>query len=335
MRRNRHYTYLTTPVPRQSLEFTSNITDDEWHRWWGVNVHGTFYCTREALKLMQPQKYGRIINIASLSGMSGLSAHSPHYSATKGAVIAFTKAVAAEVAGSNIYVNVMAPGLSTRRSSTRSCRRWARKAAIASAARARRTAGHPRRVRRHGRAPGGRALPGRTGHLAQRRHVDLSTQQILETDMEQVKVLKGIARAKGQASGEALVSEMRFGWGYNVVTNDGGIIGAYENPLNGQCVKGKIMVYPTVSGTTLGSVGLYYKCQVSKVGPTGIICRNVHDIDIAGAIAGEIPAVDCLDGDPIQEIRTGDWVEIRADEVGKEATVTITRKASRTARRNT
>jgi 3-oxoacyl-[acyl-carrier protein] reductase len=110
-RRNRHYTYLTTPVPRQSLEFTSNITDEEWHRWWGVNVHGVFYCTREALKLMEPQRYGRIINIASLSGMSGLSAHSPHYSATKGAVIAFTKAVAAEVAGSNIYVNVMAPGL--------------------------------------------------------------------------------------------------------------------------------------------------------------------------------------------------------------------------------
>ena len=43
--------------------------------------------------------------------MSGLSAHSPHYSATKGAVIAFSKSVAAEVAGSNIYVNVMAPGL--------------------------------------------------------------------------------------------------------------------------------------------------------------------------------------------------------------------------------
>ena len=111
VRRNRHYTYLTTPVPRQSLEFTSHITDDEWHRWWGVNVHGVFYCTREALKLMEPQQYGRIINIASLSGMSGLSAHSPHYSATKGAVIAFSKAVAAEVAGSNIYVNVMAPGL--------------------------------------------------------------------------------------------------------------------------------------------------------------------------------------------------------------------------------
>jgi predicted aconitase with swiveling domain len=150
---------------------------------------------------------------------------------------------------------------------------------------------------------------------------------MLEAVMEQVKILKGIARSKGRASGEALVSEMRFGWGFNVVSNDGGIIGAYENPLNGQCVKGKIMVYPTVSGTTLGSVGLYYKCQVSKVGPSGLICRKVHDIDIAGAIAGEIPSVDDLDGDPIQDIRSGDWIDIRADEVGKEATVTITRRA--------
>lgn len=146
--------------------------------------------------------------------------------------------------------------------------------------------------------------------------------------MEQVKVLTGIARSKGRAAGEAMVSDIRFGWGFNVVTNDGGIIGAYEHPLNGQCVKDRIMVYPTVSGTTLGSVGLYYKCQVSKVGPAGIICHQVHDIDIAGAIAGEIPAVDCLDGDPLKEIRAGDWVEIRADAVGQKATVTITRKTS-------
>lgn len=144
--------------------------------------------------------------------------------------------------------------------------------------------------------------------------------------MEQVKVMRGIARSKGRAAGEALVSELRFGWGFNVVANESGIIGAYEHPLNGQSVKGRIMVYPTVSGTTLGSVGLYYKCQVSRMGPTGIVCRNVHDIDIAGAIAGEIPAVDSLDGDPLQEIRTGDWVEIRADVVGQEATVTITRR---------
>ena len=110
MRRNRHYRYLTSPCrgSRWSSPATSatrNGTLVGRQRARHVRLHA------EALKLMQPQKYGRIINIASLSGMSGLSAHSPHYSATKGAVIAFTKAVAAEVAGSNISVNVVAPGL--------------------------------------------------------------------------------------------------------------------------------------------------------------------------------------------------------------------------------
>ncbi|WP_236071085.1 SDR family NAD(P)-dependent oxidoreductase [Paraburkholderia domus] len=109
-RRNRHYAYMTTPVPRQSLGFTSAMSDEEWHRYWDVNVHGLFYCTREALRLMEPQRDGRIINIASIAGISAMSAHSPHYSATKGAVVAFTRSVAAEVAGANIFVNAMAPG---------------------------------------------------------------------------------------------------------------------------------------------------------------------------------------------------------------------------------
>ncbi len=110
IRRRRHYAYLTTPVPRQSLQITTAITDEDWHRYWGVNVHGVFYCTRAALRLMEPQRQGKIINIASIAGMSAYSAHSPHYSATKGAVIAFTRAVALEVAGGNIFVNAIAPG---------------------------------------------------------------------------------------------------------------------------------------------------------------------------------------------------------------------------------
>ena len=109
-RRNAFYRYISTPEPRRSLGFTRSISDDEWHRYWGVNVHGVFYCTREALKLMEPQREGRIVNIASIAGLSTKSVHSPHYCATKGAVIAFTKSVAYEVAGANIFVNAMAPG---------------------------------------------------------------------------------------------------------------------------------------------------------------------------------------------------------------------------------
>lgn len=110
VRRGKHYAYLTTPVPRGSLGFTSAMSDAEWLKYWDVNVHGTFYCTRAALRQMEPRRFGRIVNIASIAGLSALSAHSPHYSATKGAVIAFTRSVAAEVAGANVFVNAIAPG---------------------------------------------------------------------------------------------------------------------------------------------------------------------------------------------------------------------------------
>lgn len=109
-RRTALYNYNALPEARRSLAFTSEITDAEWLRYWDVNVHGVFYCTREALKIMQKNRSGKIVNVASIAGMSSKSAHSPAYSATKGAIIAFTKSVAYEVAGANIFVNALAPG---------------------------------------------------------------------------------------------------------------------------------------------------------------------------------------------------------------------------------
>ena len=109
-RRKRHYALVTQPLPRQSLEITRHMDDAQWKRFWAVNVDGVFYCTRAALQRMEPQAYGKIINIASIAGISSMGAHSPHYSAAKGAVVAFTRAVAYEVAGANVQVNAIYPG---------------------------------------------------------------------------------------------------------------------------------------------------------------------------------------------------------------------------------
>ena len=108
--RSKFYKMTTTPIPKESLGVTKDFTDEEWHKYWGVNVHGVFYCTREALRIMEPRRSGKIINIASIAGIGGFSAFHPAYCATKGAVLAFTRSVAVEVAGANIFVNAIAAG---------------------------------------------------------------------------------------------------------------------------------------------------------------------------------------------------------------------------------
>jgi len=88
----------------------TDITDEQWHRMFGINVDGCFYCCREALPYMISQKSGAIVNISSIWGITGGSCE-VHYSAAKAAVIGLTKALAKEVGPSGITVNCIAPGV--------------------------------------------------------------------------------------------------------------------------------------------------------------------------------------------------------------------------------
>lgn len=90
------HSFLDTPV-------------DEWKLFFDVNVFGVVYVTRAVLPKMIENGYGRIVNVASVAGVYG-NKNMSCYSATKGAIISFTKALAKEVAESGVTVNSVSPG---------------------------------------------------------------------------------------------------------------------------------------------------------------------------------------------------------------------------------
>jgi len=85
-------------------------TDEDWKGVIAVNLLGVVYCTRAVIPHMREHRYGRVVNIASIAGKEGNPNMSP-YSATKAAVIAFTKSVGKEVATEGICVNSVAPAV--------------------------------------------------------------------------------------------------------------------------------------------------------------------------------------------------------------------------------
>jgi 3-oxoacyl-[acyl-carrier protein] reductase len=92
---------------------TMDLSDEDWDRMLRIHLYGTFYCSREALKLMRGQEgslsSGKIINMGSIMATSG-GAGAIDYCAAKAGIHGFTRALAREVASRNIQVNAIAPG---------------------------------------------------------------------------------------------------------------------------------------------------------------------------------------------------------------------------------
>lgn len=85
------------------------MKEEEWHDVLRTNLDSFFFVTRHLIKGMMGNRYGRVVNVVSLSGQRGMAGQT-NYSASKGGVIAATKALAQEVGRRNVTVNAVAPG---------------------------------------------------------------------------------------------------------------------------------------------------------------------------------------------------------------------------------
>jgi predicted aconitase with swiveling domain len=117
--------------------------------------------------------------------------------------------------------------------------------------------------------------------------------------------------SRGVAEGEALVSRMAISF-TGGLDPDTGIIREPGHDLLGQCVAGRILVFPTGKGSTTGSWQYYAAFKRGKA-PRGIINRNAEGVVAVSAIITGTPMVHRLEEDPLEAIETGDVVRIDAD----------------------
>jgi predicted aconitase with swiveling domain len=122
--------------------------------------------------------------------------------------------------------------------------------------------------------------------------------------------LKGRIIYKGKAEGEALVTTMPISF-YGGVDPNTGIVLEKGHELQGQSVKGKILVFPQGKGSTVGSYTLY-RMKKNGTAPTAMVNKETETIIAVGAIISEIPTIDKID---VSKIKTGDKVNIENDTI--------------------
>ncbi|MFH1651581.1 MAG: DUF126 domain-containing protein [Chloroflexota bacterium] len=123
-------------------------------------------------------------------------------------------------------------------------------------------------------------------------------------------VLHGHCVSKGKVEGEALVSQMRIGF-LGKFDTETGVLRDRGHDLDGVSVAGKILVFPMGKGSAANP---YTMLELVRCGvpPKGIInVQAIHPIAV-GAVMGNIPMIDKLDGNPVELIKTGDYVEMDA-----------------------
>ena len=104
----------------------------------------------------------------------------------------------------------------------------------------------------------------------------------------------------GQATGEALVSSMGISF-FGGVDPESGVVVERGHELEGQSIAGKVLVFPSGKGSTVGSYTLY-RLQRGGMAPTAIINKECETITAVGCIIAEIP---CVDQVPIDELQSG------------------------------
>jgi len=124
--------------------------------------------------------------------------------------------------------------------------------------------------------------------------------------------LKGRKVVGGYAEGEALVSADSVSF-YGGVDPETGVVVEPGHAVEGECITGKVFVFPTGKGSTVGSYVIY---RMSKLGtaPAALVNSETEAIIATGCVISGIPLVDKLDRDPLMNIKSGDLLKVSADE---------------------